>query len=134
MRIKIYHRFNALLATLLALLGLGSCEGCGMCMYGTPNIDFQVKGTITDAESRPIKGIKVKVEEQYGDSDTETYHHGLDSVETDENGQYKNRIEAFLSFGGRESIIIITKTTPRPLVHGFGAVLLCVYYFIMMHV
>lgn len=50
---------------LLGLLGFTACEeggkgGGGMlCEYGTPTTDFVVKGKVTDAEGKPIKGIVI---------------------------------------------------------------------------
>ena len=56
---------KALFGGLLTVLGFGSCDVVGggmMCMYGQPHADFTVKGTVTDEEGEPVKGIKTVVD------------------------------------------------------------------------
>ena len=53
-----------LLYLLLGILGFTACGegGAGggmMCEYGTPTADFTVKGKVTDADGKPIKGIEI---------------------------------------------------------------------------
>lgn len=53
-----------LLYLLLGILGFTACgeggAGGGMvCEYGTPTADFTVKGKVTDADGKPIKGIEI---------------------------------------------------------------------------
>ena len=60
-----------LLYLLLGLLGFSACsEGENSnktrndidnipCMYGTPTVEFTIKGKVTDTEGNPIKGIVV---------------------------------------------------------------------------
>ena len=62
MKIKYLKLKNWLLVTLGGLLGvtLAGCEEQIMtCEYGTPEATYHVKGTVTNAEGQPIKGIGV---------------------------------------------------------------------------
>ena len=50
MKVKFYHWYNAILASLLSMLGFSGCDGSGKDMYGspimeygTPYADYQVK-------------------------------------------------------------------------------------------
>lgn len=57
---------SKLFLSLLTLLGFGSCsDGDGLIdvpdMYGVPLANYQFKGSVTDAEGNPIKGIEVKI-------------------------------------------------------------------------
>lgn len=55
------------LSGLLALLGFSACdENGGVMEYGSPTVDFQVKGQVTDAEGNPIEGIQVITKPAYG--------------------------------------------------------------------
>lgn len=46
----------------LALLGFGcSDEGDYPLMYGSPTADFEVKGSVTDAEGNAVKDVEVRV-------------------------------------------------------------------------
>ena len=54
---------NRILAAILVLLGFSSCgEGKEpMPEYGTPSVSYRIKGTVTDKDNAPIKGIKVVI-------------------------------------------------------------------------
>ena len=58
------------LSGLLALLGFSACSEEGgdniLPEYGTPTVDFQIKGQVTDAEGNPIEGIQVITKPAYG--------------------------------------------------------------------
>ena len=55
-----------------------------MCEYGTPTAQFTVKGRVTDADGKPIKGIVISSKDVYG----------LDAV-TGEDGHFATqKIEA----------------------------------------
>ena len=56
--------------------------------YGTPHADYILKGTVTDEAGTPIKGIKTSLKEVYKD-DTGTYVYGIDSIQTNESGNYQ---------------------------------------------
>ncbi len=64
---------------------VSSCEeiediiGGGLCMYGTPNMDYQVSGKVVDAKSgKAIEGIQVDRSWDYGDN----------AVTTDKDGKF----------------------------------------------
>ncbi len=64
-----------LLYLLLGILGFTACGegGAGggmMCEYGTPTMDYVVKGKVTDKAGTPIKGIVVsaKSRQPYGNA------------------------------------------------------------------
>lgn len=54
---------------LFLLSALGFTTACEnedkgtVCMYGTPLIDFELQGTVTDGEGNPIPGIEVSTDE-----------------------------------------------------------------------
>ena len=68
---------NALLAAILALFGISSCEDGGIAEYGVETSDFVIVGTITNEESAPIKDIQV------------VRHPGIDTAYTDANGNFR---------------------------------------------
>ncbi len=77
--------YSALLSALLTLLGFSSCGGDEPVEYGSPSVDFTVKGTVTDQDSNPLQGIKVStVSTRYGE-----YVDTVASTLTDANGQYE---------------------------------------------
>lgn len=98
MRIRFYHWYNALLAALLGLLGFESCDGAdvGADEYGCPWAKYKVRGTVTDETGNPIPSIRIELAYHHEYTDPEgnpqTYHHGLDTVETDEQGKYQTRV------------------------------------------
>lgn len=80
-----------LLYLLLGALGFAGCSESFSCEYGTPSVDFTVKGKVTDSEGTPIKGIVVssKSVQSYDDGN------GLNAV-TDENGEFvTNKVKEF---------------------------------------
>lgn len=89
---RINQAMQGILSALLALLGFGSCDKIGADEYGSPYLEYQVKGQVTDEKGNPIEGIRVMVEnETYGFS---VNHDGLwkhafaDTVYTDANGRF----------------------------------------------
>ena len=59
---RINQVIQGLLSTLLVLLGFSSCDKIGALEYGSPYVDFQVKGQVTDENGNPIEGICVTLE------------------------------------------------------------------------
>lgn len=57
---------NRILAAILVLLGFSACgEGKEpMAEYGTPSVSYRIKGTVTDKDNAPIKGIKVVISDE----------------------------------------------------------------------
>ena len=60
MRVRFNHWYNALIASLLAMLGFDSCSNVTDAPdeYGAPYATYQIRGTVTDEEGNPIPGIK----------------------------------------------------------------------------
>lgn len=75
---------NRILAAILVLLGFSACgEGKEpMEEYGTPSVSYQIKGTVTDKDNAPIKGIKVVI------SDERKYDTDDITVYTDADGKF----------------------------------------------
>lgn len=77
----------------LVLLGFGSCsnasddEGGGRLEYGTPTVDFQIKGKVTSEEGDPLKGIQVIVRHAW-DNRPEG---GADTLYTDAKGEFSGK-------------------------------------------
>ncbi|MBE6187855.1 MAG: hypothetical protein E7143_01875 [Rikenellaceae bacterium] len=73
-----------LIYLLFGALGFTACSESMMCEYGTPTAHFTVKGRVTDADGKPIKGIVISSKDVYG----------LDAV-TGEDGHFATqKIEA----------------------------------------
>ena len=85
---KVNNLFNAFTAGLLSLLGFSSCSNNDdneiPCLYGSPISEYHFKGTVTDDQGAPIKGIKVVVERR-----DDLYAYRVDSTYTDSNGNYQ---------------------------------------------
>ncbi len=64
-RNKCLGLWQKMLASLLTLLGFASCDGGflggGVCMYGTPNADYTIKGSVTDEDGKPLSSASVIV-------------------------------------------------------------------------
>lgn len=91
---KIYisvGRITASLSSLLlGLLGFSSCDdnGSNLCMYGTPNGSFELKGTVTDEQGQPVDDAQVIIKEYNGYNGTDEQFAAIDTIGTDENGDY----------------------------------------------
>ena len=72
-------------ATLLPVLGFAGCGNPGDSpdLYGSPTSDYQFKGRVTDADGKPVEGIKVVSGIVEGDR---VFHE--DSVATDADGLF----------------------------------------------
>ena len=98
MKVRFYHWYNAVLAALLGLLGFESCgDEYGTYEYGSPWAEYQVKGTVTDEAGKPIPGIQIELAEHQeliidSGGKMHTYHHGLDTLLTDANGEYQTKV------------------------------------------
>ena len=80
MKKRILKSSNALLAAILALFGISSCEDGIRAEYGVETSEFVIMGTITDEESAPIKDIQVVQHPLYPWQDT---------AYTDANGNFR---------------------------------------------
>ena len=89
MKKKWYRIANGALSSLLVLLGFEACSGFENSgeEYGTPTVDFHVVGQVTDAEGKPIEGIRVTTRGYYdfndGTMEQTTY--------TDKEGRYATK-------------------------------------------
>lgn len=89
MKKKWYRIANSSLSALLVLLGFEACSGFenGREEYGTPTVDFHVVGQVTNAEGKPIEGIRVTTRGYYdfndGTMEQTTY--------TDKEGRYATK-------------------------------------------
>ena len=89
MKKKWYRIANSSLSALLVLLGFEACTGMenGGEEYGTPTVDFHVVGQVTDADGKPIEGIRVTTRGYYdfnnGTMEQTTY--------TDKEGRYATK-------------------------------------------
>ena len=98
---------NALLAAILALFGISSCEDGIRAEYGVETSEFVIMGTITDEESAPIKDIRVVQHPLYPQDTAYTDANGnfrivgegsqgepvlllIDDVDSDANGNYQS--------------------------------------------
>lgn len=98
MRKKFYRIETLLLSGILGMLGF-SCSGENIfgeerLEYGSPYVDFVVKGTVTDENQKPIKGIQVvkKYKPTYDDN-----YILSDTVYTDDKGQFERINKGFSS-------------------------------------
>lgn len=83
---------SIILSSIISLLGFTSCndDKNNVLMYGAPYGDFEVKGTVTDNEGKPVKDAQVITrptsisyeENQYAD------YHNSDTTYTDASGKY----------------------------------------------
>ena len=95
MKVRFYRWYNALLSSLLAMLGFASCssdedEGHFVQMYGVviPNIEW--RGVVTNEAEAPIQGISTLVKYAIKDYDdpSKVDYYTVDSVSTDANGRF----------------------------------------------
>ena len=92
MKVKINRWYNALLASLLALLGFDSCskETETPDEYGAPYAEYQIRGNVTDEDGQPIPGIKARLGHLYDDNDLgqiQVMPYPVDSAETNAKGE-----------------------------------------------
>ena len=72
---------------ILGVLGFSACDNPPLDMYGSPTVDFMVKGKVTDSEGAPIKGIVISSKRGLSDD--------LSAV-PDEKGEFvTNKIKEF---------------------------------------
>jgi putative lipoprotein (rSAM/lipoprotein system) len=61
MKVRINRWYQAVLTVLLSMLGFESCshDDPGTEEYGTPYVNYIIKGTVTDEAGKPIPGIEI---------------------------------------------------------------------------
>lgn len=95
------------LSGLLALLGFSACSdenGGGMTEeYGSPIVDYQVKGQVTDAEGNPIEGIQVIAKPTYGvyTDATNSSWKNADTTYTDAEGNFESSLLQNVAMEGK---------------------------------
>lgn len=87
---------NTFILLLLSLLGFSGCNELQREEYGSPHIDFRVKGKVTDPEGNPIREIAVQgnfwqatttdADGNYDLSGTGSSYSGITLVFTDTDG------------------------------------------------
>lgn len=83
--------------TILPILGFSACDsGDAPALYGTPTSDYVFKGRVTDADGKPVEGIKVVsgVVHEGG-----VFHE--DSVATDADGRFVTNQKSGTSIDGQ---------------------------------
>ncbi len=99
--------YSSMLSALLTALGFGSCgvnqgDQPPPTIYGVPNVDFTVKGVVTDQNGNPIAGIQVQ-----------SLHDGnvLATDTTDASGSYElpRQSDMALDYG---KVLMATDTNP----------------------
>lgn len=142
---------NRLLSSLIALTAVTGCK-CAtntqqeepVCMYGAPTAYYTVRGTITNAQKEPLKGIQVQVsvssprdnelplEERYFmemqkyDYETQT---SITTFSTDEEGKFEVQDQGGDIGGGTVKVVFsdpnhvyqtdsIYNDTPQEIQHG----------------
>ena len=95
MKVRFCRWYNAVLTVLLSMLGYGcssseeDVEMYGTLVeYGAPHADYIVKGIVTDETGTPVQGIKTSLREVY-QTKKETQYFGMDSIQTNEFGNYQ---------------------------------------------
>ena len=97
-----------LLSGVLVLLGFTACDsddpGNGLCEYGTPSADYQVKGKVLDPTGKPIKGVQVVVKDlnAYFVKGEKDYVVDYDTVYTDVKGEFESDKAHTFSIGSQE--------------------------------
>ena len=92
MRVRFNRWYNAVLTTLLSILGYGCSSDEPMDMYGSPveygspHADYIVKGTITNESGTPVQGIKTSLKDVSENAKTA---YGIDSVQTNATGDFQ---------------------------------------------
>lgn len=83
---------------MLGWLGLSGCDRIGsksgMCMYGTPTVNYQFKVKVTDQAGKPVEGLQVSIRE---DKDKElTDNQGVATIEGRYTGGYVDHEVTFM--------------------------------------
>ena len=83
MKVRFNRWYNAVLTTLLSMLGYGcsfeepmDMYGTAVMEYGVPNADYIVMGQVTDETGTPVQGIKTSLKIVYQDENDEYFAAG----------------------------------------------------------
>lgn len=109
MKAKLLTRINALIATLVSLLGFTSCGnlflkyGAPVVEYGTPFARWDVNGKVSDEENNPIEHAQVIVRSPKPGQIRDTLY-------SDEEGLYRGSYEGVFPYSN-DSIDIVVRDT-----------------------
>ena len=109
MKAKLLTRINALIATLVSLLGFTSCGnlflkyGAPVVEYGTPFASWDVSGKVSDEENNPIENAQVIVRSPKAGQIRDTLY-------SDEEGLYRGSYEGVFPYS-KDSIDIVVRDT-----------------------
>ena len=104
------HVFSAM----MVILGFSSCDKVidSPAEYGSPNMEYQLKGTVTDEESgKPIRGIQAR-RVWIGVEEGRAVVHPVDSVTTDDAGVFVFPLEhapAYMGSDYGENMALVTE-------------------------
>ena len=97
MKLNSKNVWKWLSATILPILGFSACDsGDAPALYGTPVSDYVFKGRVTDADGKPLEGIKVVSGVAHEDG---VFHE--DSVATDADGRFVTNQKSSTSIDGQ---------------------------------
>jgi len=91
-RTRIRPGKTGLLATLLALVGLGATSCWQICMYGSPTAEWKVKGKVVDEAGNPVPGLQVALGNRVDNEPGVIYDKNywpLDTLQTGPDGVYE---------------------------------------------
>ena len=95
MKVRLNRWYNAVLTTLLSVLGYGcssSYDDTIICLYGTPSADYILKGQVTDEAGMPVKNIQTSAK-MISKTEAGIYTGEISSGQTDEAGRYELKYE-----------------------------------------
>ncbi len=93
-KVSLLKACNGLLSGALALLGYTSCDSLGIggetpLEYGTPYAKYEIKGKVTDRDTKTaIEGARIIVKPMQWKSDETFPPQAFDTLQTDKDGNY----------------------------------------------
>jgi len=90
-KVSLLKAYNGLLSGALALLGYTSCDSLGETPdeYGTPYAKYEIKGKVTDRDTKAaIEGARIIVKPMQWKSDETFPPQAFDTLQTDKDGNY----------------------------------------------
>ena len=106
--------YDHVLSAMMVILGFSSCDKVidSPEEYGSPNMEYQLKGTVTDEESgKPIRGIQAR-RVWIGVEEGRAVAHPVDSVTTDDAGVFVFPLEhapAYMGSDYGENMALVTE-------------------------
>lgn len=110
MKKRMLYWYEGVLSALFTLLGFSSCSGISSgptVEYGCPSVEFQVKGSVTDASTgNPVEGVQARLAEVFTDEETTTAI-GIDSVLTNKDGRFELPLQNDMTIDGPRLALIL---------------------------